>query len=320
MASLDVQDCKQRHPNWSLGWQDKAFTRTLPLNAVMRLASNDKVITRAAVRAVIDSRTRDPITGQVITPDTQVFPLLKAHGLTPIPGVTVPTNINLITVQQLFDHTSGVQEIPDQNTFYSDLGIVPGTSTPTDDVRWVYSKDTKFTPGSQPPVYSSSGYMVLRYLVQTVTNSYNVVDYLHNTVFNKVGSGDVFLASERLETRQQSEPWYATLETPYDRWINLENYTALSSTAQGMVRFLRGYHIALGTPLIDPVTGRYLGTPDGYYDGYIGSMSGTASYTTQRRDVEVGIAVIFNISGIYDDLFGALYNLVDRIPDSGWGI
>jgi hypothetical protein len=159
--------------------------------------------------------------------------------------------------------------------------------------------------------------MVLRYLVQVLTNSYNVVDYLHANIFNRVGSGEVFLASERLETRQQSEPWYATLEAPFDRWINLENYTALSSTAQGMVRLLRGYDMNTGDWLLP--NGVY-SPPDYDTHGYAGGMSGTSSYTLQRHSDQVSIAVIFNIGGVYDDLMADLNAKVYQIPDSGWGI
>jgi CubicO group peptidase (beta-lactamase class C family) len=302
---------------YAYGWKDKAFTMPLQENAVLRLASNDKVITRAAVRAILDGNTVDPVTGIRVTADTKVFPLPRAHGLTPIPNATVPANIDLITIQQLIDHTSGIRELPDQNTLYTDLGITPGTSNATDNVRWVYSKDTNSTPGSQT-VYSSSGYMVLRYLVQTLKG--DLLTYLRSTIFSPVGSGDIFLAYERLENRQPTEPWYATLEAPSDRWIFLENYTALNASSESLVRFLRRYHIGFGNPLVDPATGGYLATPDNGWGPYAGGMAGTTSYTIQRRWDEVGIAVIFNIGGNYDDLVTQLYDQIDRTAESDWGL
>ena len=66
------------------GWKDKALSTPLGHDAVLRHASLDKYMTIDATVKLINAGTGDPVTGQAITRDTRVFPLLAARGLAPI--------------------------------------------------------------------------------------------------------------------------------------------------------------------------------------------------------------------------------------------
>lgn len=305
-----------------VGWKDKARTTTISENAVMRLMSIDKSITHAAVRRILDANTYDPVSGQTITENTLVFPLLAAHGLTPPPGFSVDPTVNQITVGHLIQHQGGLFEPPSADELYDAFDITPAQSNLHHNVRWVYAAGTWFVPGQCPNAggcYSSSGYMVLRYLVHVLKG--DLLGYLRNTVLAPVGTADVFLSAERLESRQPSEPGYFTFREPYDRWINLENYTALSTTAPALTRFARGYHIFQGNRLIDPATGQWAAIPDngGWVFGGLGE--GTVSFLFQRLWDEVNIAVIFNMDG---EDFGPIVDQLDAVtnslPDSAWGM
>lgn len=314
--------------NRAIGWTGKDFATAIAPNTVMRLASNDKIVTKAAVRRLIDSGVVDPVTQQTITESTLVFPLLAAHGITSAPGMTPDPRINQITVQHLLEHNSGVADIPepaDDSNFYSLLGITPDTSTMADDVRWVCGSPLKYPPGEVPfdERYSSTGYMVLRYLVHAVSG--DLIGYLRNTLLAPVGTSDIFIAAERLQDRSPREPGYATLQEPYDRWVNLENFSGLSATSEAMVRFLRGYDLITGAQLIDPNTGVW--SPDLCVSSpgiFFGSMAGTWSVTEQLCNQQVSFAVIFNINGLYDsehdDLRASLEQIVYSLSPSDWGL
>lgn len=297
------------------GWMDKAFTASVPPDAVMRLASNDKLFTRAAVQTMLDSGTIDSTTGTLLTDDTAVFPLLVEHGLQPLPNRTPDPRIAQVTLRHLLEHLGGLQELPSPQQLYADVGVTPGTSTATDNVRWVYSQPLVFTPGTTS-WYSNSGYWILRYFVESVEG--DLLRYLRDVVLAPVGTQDVYIASERLEDRSPREPWYATLVEPYDRWVYLENSTTLASTAEALVRLMRGYHATRGTRLIDPSTGEWAAVPDNGFSIYYGAYEGTWSMAIQRRWDEVNIAVTFNQVGAYDELYGEMMAITDGIPASAW--
>lgn len=298
----------------SIGWTTKTFAEPLQENAVFRLASNDKLLTQAGIRRLIAKATRDRITNQLITEDTPVFPLLAAHGLTPGPGRSVSPLTNQITVGHLLYHRSGIQELPSPWQLYQDLNVAPGTSTAVDNVRWLMGAQPRFTPGSAEQ-YSSAGYMLLRHLIEV--QSSDLIGFLRNEVLAPAGTGDVFVAAERPSARQPSEPFYATLEEPYDRWVNLENYTALSATAPAMVKFLRRYHLSTGAPMFNQA-GAW--APSDLGTGvFYGSMAGTWSLSLQRRSDQVNVSVLFNKSGYYDELTALLQAQLNAMTEADWG-
>ena len=297
------------------GWVDKLFTRPLPHDAVLRLASNDKPFTLAAARTLIEQGTVDRVSGETITLDTRVFPLLRAHGLTPIPGATPAAALDDVTMQHLMEHRAGLQELPTPAQFYEDLQRAPGTTTAVDNVRWVYSQPPRFPPGSRE-LYSNAGYWVLRHLIGSVQG--DVLDYLRDVVLPPVGTRDIFIASERLASRSPREPWYATFVAPYDRWVYLEDSTTMASSAEALVRFMRGYHLVRGTRLIDPVTGAWSYGDDNGWHVLYGRYEGTWTMALQRRWDEVNVAVLFNIDGNYDELLTRLHAITDSIPAADW--
>jgi CubicO group peptidase (beta-lactamase class C family) len=296
-GSLSVMNGSQVVVDRSLGWADKSFATPLSQGAVLRLASNDKVITRGAVMSMICTGTVDRASGLTISHTTPVFKVLEAHGLTALPGKTPDSNIDQVTVDDLLNFTSGVQELPSIPQFYCDLagadaGPCPPTSTTEEnDVQWVYSAPLSPTRGSF--FYNSSGYMVLRYLVNEVAG--DLLTYIRNVVLAPTGTTDVFIAHEVLANRSPREPWYATLETPYDRWIYLENYTALASSAQAFVRYLGQYDMVSGIPFNSKSSA--CPPQNNGYQAFDGESSGTWTSTEQDTPDQTNFAVLFNEDG-----------------------
>src|SRR5690606_572980 len=173
-----------------------------------------------------------------------------------------------------------------------------------------------FPPGTQFQ-YCSSCYMLVRYIVEVLTG--DVVAQIRNVTLAPAVDSGIFLAAERLEDRQPSEPWYATFEDPYSRWVNLEEYRALSGTAPGLVRMLRRYEAGSGVKLLDPTTGEWsLGIYGNGGEVYVGGFEGTASLANQRRWDEVNIAFIFNVGTEFDALFQELDQLANNMSESDW--
>lgn len=143
---------------------------------------------------------------------------------------------------------------------------------------------------------------MLRYLIYALSGDLEA--YLRGQLFDRSGAGDIYIAHERLEDRvkteegHEREPWYATLEAPYARWIYLENFTALAASAPAFVQYDRH------------ATGDLL---------TFGSMAGTWTAAAQVSYGDLSYAVFFNIAGRYDDLADKLRaRILDR-PASDWG-
>ncbi|MGA3007755.1 MAG: serine hydrolase domain-containing protein [Opitutaceae bacterium] len=306
------------------GYLDKARTIPTPPNAVLRLASVDKMITKAAVMLLIDTNAADPITHQTLTLDTPVFPLLRAHGLTALPGMTPDSRIDLVTLNDLIQHEGGVAGLTDNNSLYVAAGKTQETYDPIDNIRYVYSSPLAFAPGTSN-AYSSSGYMVLRNVVDVVTG--NLQTYLQNTLIGPAGSKDVFIAHERAQMRiPNREPWYEH-EQPWvypDYWVNYDYCTALSTSPEAFVRFTRWYHFVTGELQVNPKTG-VLVQPDLLYPSvnpqtwiYSGGMAGTTAYASQRNCDDTQIFVAFDLGGHFDDIIDQLGGAPIRpVPDRG---
>ncbi len=303
----------------SFGYSDKYFTLPMKEGAVLRLASNDKVVTLAVMQNLIDTKTFDSITQQFITRDTFVYPLLVAHGLTPPPGVTVlpDTDIYKVTIGQLLTHSSGLRELPDAPTLAAAFGITEEQITLEHNIRWMTSVSGNFAPGTKT-VYCSSCFMLARYVIEVLKG--DLVTHIQNVTLAPAETAGIFLAAEHLEARQENEPWYATLEVPYSRWVNLEEYRALSASAPGLVRMLRRYDLGNGERLLNPETGKWTVGSNGNGGGaFWGGMAGTTSLTLQRRWDQVNIAFVFNLSGNYDELYQKLNKIADGMNESDWG-
>jgi CubicO group peptidase (beta-lactamase class C family) len=301
------------------GWADKSFTRPMSPDAVMRLGGPELLVTAGAVVTLIDAGTVDPVTQERISRDTRVFPLLRAHGLAPLPGRTPAPEIDDVTVRMLLDGTSGISELSgDPGQIYADLGVAPGSpTTAADNVRWVYSMPLVHAPGAAATDGATAS-MLLRHLVHVVTG--DLLGFLRTAVFGPAGTSDVFIAHEALALRDAREPGYVTLETPYDRWMYLDNFTALATTAEAFVRYLRRYHGTAGTLLIDPETHEWAARPDNGGLLFFGVMQGTWTAIVQRRYDEVSYAIYFNIGGEYGALIADLESVTDSLSDADWGL
>jgi CubicO group peptidase (beta-lactamase class C family) len=312
-----------------IGYADREQTTPLRADAMMRLASLDKLITIAAMKELIRRSPRLP-TRESLTLETRIFPLLEAYGVTLPAGRTADPRLREITIQQVLEHRSGLAQVPGHGSLdlEHDLGL-KGAAGPKDKARWLMAQPLRSAPGTQFE-YNSSAYAVARYLIHLVSG--DLVAFLKDAVLRPALTTDVDIARSLPGNRDPREPWYSSrsllrnvmrpekeeIVPEPDGAINLEAALALTASAEGFARFMRRYHVGHGTPLEDPKTGAWAAVPDNGLGVYFGSMAGTFTIAVQRRWDEVNIVVLFNQSGKYDALAEELNRLVDTIPRDAW--
>lgn len=299
------------------GWADNQRVNELTGNAVLRLASNDKLLTKAALVHLLDQSPTLP-DNSIFTTNTLVYKIFQLYGIENRPDNQIDANIKQVTVNHLIEHLSGIYGLPGPPQIYSDLGIVSGAITKADNARWILKQTTQFTPGSQSQ-YSSSAYFLLRYIVELVSAT-DLVTYLKDHIFfEPLESDEVAISYEELDGWHPDDVWYAANDAPYDRYIYLEESLALNASSDAMVKFLRRYH--LGTLRSMYKNGVYDLAGTGHDNGggvYFGGMDGTFSYTLQRRWDELNICLIFNKSGNYNPISTELENITNSIDPSVW--
>jgi CubicO group peptidase (beta-lactamase class C family) len=299
--------------NRAFGWKDRLLTTPLPANTLMRIASVQKSSTVAAMRKIIAEGFRDPVSNQVITGQTLVFPYLaQYYGLTPPPGVTVDPRVNQVTIQHLMDHRGGLRGVDFSPYYYQRLQISVGQERPIDNVRFTYGEPLLFTPGSIEE-YSNIGYGVLQFLISTFKG--DLATYMRNQLYAQVATAEFFPAYERLNLRSPREPFYATFEQGAYRWLYLENESNCVATAEALVRAARAYTLFPGEPLLNS-SGQYIGTSGTWVRG--GGGVGVSSIQYQDMGRQLSFATIFNIDIDQGSLARELESVMFNMPDAAY--
>ena len=275
-----------------IGWQDKNLTIQMPRGAILRLASVDKLVTDAAVVKLI----RDG----ALQPTTPVFSYL---GTFPVPGQSPGAGVENVTVESLRTHTSGIGNLAfgeqsgvDEMTFK--MGITSNNWNIGFLASWLYSQDTT---NQGLGAYSSDGYALLRHVAQRAAGK-SLNDYMAQNM----GLTEVVVSSERLAGRQPNEA-YINHQEPWDRWVGLEDYLALSASAEGFTKFLESFGLGYG---LEPDGVTY--TAHGGVFG--GSMMGTWSMVLDDKDRNLQIAMIANLSGAFETSFPRIAKIADDAP------
>jgi|GEM_PF-3347737 len=304
--------------NQAIGYMDKQFTEPVPPDAVFRLASLDKIPTKDAIHKMIADGVTNTNTGQELSYSTLVFPLIQSFGV--LNGLTpTDTSVNNITIQHLLDHLGGTRELGTAEDIYAALGIPEGTSTLEDNARYMFIQPLLREPGTVVDgAYSSSGYMLLRYVVHLLSG--DLESYLQNELFAGTGSTDIFVSGERLLDRvaysngELREPWYTTFETPYDRWLYLDNYTALSTSMEAYTRYqlhLPGAGLFYGGMAGTQSATQKLLLPSGETASYTVAFNLCCAIPTRETE-EDGTIITANLDGTIQQMLQAL-------PPSAWG-
>jgi CubicO group peptidase (beta-lactamase class C family) len=309
----------------AFGWRDSARTEWLAPNALMRLASNSKPVTAAAIRRLVSQG--------LLTLDTKAFTLL---GLSPAGPVADP-RIYDITIQHLLDHTGGWNRNVAGDFMFKSREIsralgIASPPTKTQIAQWVMTQPLQNKPGATSS-YSNFGFLVLGLIVEKVTGQ-GFIDYARQSFFAGQSANEIVSGHSLRGERDAREPFYSdpykgcsvfNVETcvlvpwPDGGWY-LEAFDAcggLVASAPAMVSFLDAYWIN-GQPRLAGAAASYT---------FYGSLDGTFTMMRQRMD-GTNIVVLFNqrtdasglpyqqiqevLDAVSDRVFGVATSVVDR--------
>jgi CubicO group peptidase (beta-lactamase class C family) len=294
----------------AFGWRDSAHTEPLSPHALMRLASNSKPVTAAAVRRLVTE-------GQ-LTLGTKAFGFL---GLSPA-GAVADARIYDITVQHLLDHTGGWnRDVAGDFMFRSrDISRALGITSPptkTQIAQWAMTQPLQHAPGAASS-YSNFGYLVLGLIIEKVTGK-SFLDYARQTFFAGSSANEIISGRSLRADRDPREPFYSDpfkgcsvfhVETcvlvpwPDGGWY-LEAFDAcggLVASAPAMAAFLDAYWIN-GQPRVPGASGSFT---------FYGSLDGTFTMMRQRSD-GTNIVVLFNQR---TDPSGLAYTQIQQVLDA----
>lgn len=136
----------------------------MQINNVFRIASITKQFTAVAILQLMEKGKldlQDEITKYI--PD-------------------YPTQGNIITIEHLLTHTSGIQDFSSMK----DIGKRGSLDyTPIEMIDWFKNQPMRFVPGSKWE-YSNSGYFLLGYIIEKITGK-AYADYLEEKIFKPLG-------------------------------------------------------------------------------------------------------------------------------------
>jgi CubicO group peptidase (beta-lactamase class C family) len=192
-------------------WAESGYP-VCPPNALFRLASVSKLFAAAAIETL---RRAYPFPQNLHFLNRHIFPLLGISTAL-LPGQTVDSRIDTVTLRHLLEHEGGWQSgtaVPSLHPANSpgfdpcsgsalrlmaqDLGLDHVVRS-RDVARYMYAEPLQYAPGSTSlPAqerYSNFGYMLLGMAVERLTGQ-PFIQYLRNGVLAPIGVQDVAVAS-----------------------------------------------------------------------------------------------------------------------------
>jgi N-acyl-D-amino-acid deacylase len=258
------------------GWADQARTKPTPPDALMRIASVAKPITRAAVLKLIREGK--------LSLDTKVFAYL---GIEPPGGKTADERIYKITVKNLLEHRGGWDRdqagdpMFQMNQVRKDLKL-GRPPTPRDVIRWMMGRPLQFDPGERE-AYSNFGYCVLGRVIEKASGK-PYEQYVTEAVLRPAGITSVRISRDRAADRDAREVWYPVADGDFSTEA-MDAHGGLASTAGDLCRFMRAWWISGERRGVGPYKNQNW--------IFFGSLPGTSAMAMQRPS-GVDIAVLLN--------------------------
>ena len=291
------------------GHMDRDETRTVPADAIMRVASLAKPVTAAAIRTLVREGR--------LSLDDRLTELLeiKPHG-DPDP------RLDDVTIRHLLEHKGGWDRKKSGDPMFRAIAIAKELETESPPSReeiasWVFGQKLDFDPGERK-AYSNFGYLLLGRVIERVTGD-DATDWIRRNI---VKSDDFILARTFPNARSPREPQYfhPGPETPNvfdpDRqapwpdggWDSesMDTHGGWAITARAYTDFLIRYWMS-GEP-------RRRG--ERYSFVFYGSLPGTWSIARQRPD-GISWTAIFNQrkddSGLsYKEIFSEIDETINK--------
>lgn len=290
------------------GWQDRERTKPILPDAIMRIASNTKPITAAAVRNLIRNGR--------ITPETKVLSLLQIEP--PLDQKIADARWSAITIQQLLDHTSGLRhDRPGSGQVGKLLGLKRAATT-SEIISYMMTQPLEAAPGLRRS-YSNFGYLLLGAVIEKVSGK-SYEQFIRSTIAMPLYATSIDVALSDLAQAGPQEIWYAEEQEAPTEWdeslIRAQPYSvdmraspaagSLVSTAVDVCKFMRAYLLD-GHP--KPASLRNVG----WNYTHFGSLPGTLAIARQTIGDEQSLEYAVLINERRDAHPGDLEDLTKRL-------
>jgi N-acyl-D-amino-acid deacylase len=270
------------------GWADPQANQPYQPTSLCRIASDSKPVTAMATLRLLDQGK--------LSLDDKPFRILS--DLQPPANATIDPRLDLITIQNLLQHTGGwdsQQSFDPQyqpQTFW-EAGVLGVSAPPSaeDIIRFMFSIPLDFDPGTKY-AYSNFGYNVLGRIIERVSGlSYG--DAVQQLMLAPSGITDMFLGRTSLEDRAAGEVRYISLpdQVPvtsifpgvgyvpnaYGGYFMeaLDSHGGWVATAEDQIRFATAVDGQRGSALLQPQTvDKMLHTPVPQASGSEGAGNG----------------------------------------------
>lgn len=305
------------------GWFDEDHTRPLTTDAVMRIASVSKPITKALVMKLIaDKKLAGGDKAFCLDGNTTGCWLT----IDPIAGAEIDPQMKDITVKMLLEHQGGWdREASSFDPMFGDLKIAAalGVTSPVDKYQiasYMMGRKLNFTPGEKS-VYSNYGYSLLGMVVEEATGK-TYLQAVQDEIFTPLGIDNVYLAQTLPENRLSNEVHYncpgkgqsvfnpnTSACWPDGGWNidHMDAHGGILTNAETLAKFISTYCIGTGLPKTDSCGTWW----------FYGELDGTLSLVMQRGD-NLNYVVILNQRenpgyGSHEDIREMIDKIVPRV-------
>jgi len=239
------------------GWADRARSRPVAPDALMRIASVTKPITAAAAKKLIADGRLHPDETVLRRLDYRVDPADPRWWM--------------ISVRHLIDHRGGWDAHERHDALFRVNVIarrlrLERAAEAEDIVRYMLREPLQYTPGTRK-AYSNFGYCVLGRVIER-SSGMRYVDYVRGVLLGPVGVEDVYLAQNGLRAPREVE--YPEHASRFNAETG-DSAGGLIASAPALVRFLERYWLD-GAPRRPGERGSWT---------FFGSLPGTSAVVRQ---------------------------------------
>jgi CubicO group peptidase (beta-lactamase class C family) len=294
------------------GWFDEEHTKPLSTDAVMRIASVSKPITKALIYKLINNlllKSAD----KVFCLDGNTTDCILT--IEPIAGASIDPRMKDITVKMLLEHQGGWdRDVSSFDPMFKDITIANalGVTPPVDKYQiasYMMGRNLDFTPGEKE-VYSNFGYSLLGIIVEKVTGK-TYLQAVQDEIFAPLDVANVTIAQTLPENRLPNEAHYncpgkgpsvfvpgTNVCWPDGGWNidHMDAHGGILTSAETLGKFISNYCIGTGFPKTDSC-GEW---------AFYGELDGTLAMVIQRSD-NLSWVVILNqrqdaSHGLHEDI------------------
>ena len=296
-ATIAIANGEQILYSRGYGWMDKLGNVPTHPNAVMRIASCSKPITKAVIKSLVASNKL-----------SLSLPVFQNLGIAPA-GPVVDPRLYRITVGDLLEHKGGFDgKVSFDPMFRTDMIRqelrLKTQVTPVNIIQYMLTQPLQINPGEKY-CYSNFGYCVLGRVAEKVTGR-PYIEVVQRIICQPLGIPDFYLSRNSIRERPASEVWYPVKDSAFCVDI-MDSHGGITTSAISLCKFMQKYWNS-GELREDGQRQKW---------NSFGSLPGTTAMMLQRPD-GMNCAVLMNnrhndYREIHDRLSVSINEALDRV-------